>query len=213
MIRVRKKFAIPVTLLTLLSATASAAYLTETFPFEQRGIIKESDTCESLGDPEQVTPRLNRRLPFATNYAFKDDPGSRFDKTESYFNSHCSVAGDGEVLLFSRTEMMRSEPANSWARYVMEEGWDDKASDFDSFPAGAKGVASKRVAAIFIPCVPRGMIPGGEYNLSVVVRSKEDLIGTETEARNELINIALSAAKHAHTSANCDLPSQLPHNV
>ncbi|WP_190138069.1 hypothetical protein [Streptomyces longispororuber] len=109
----------------------------------------------------------------------------------------------------ARTEMMRAEPPRGWAKAEVFDG-QQNSDEYHSFPAGDKGLVSPTQAAVFVPCLADGKVPGGEYNLSVIVQLKQAVESSEDEARKKLTELTVRAAKFAHQDAGCGLPSRLP---
>ncbi|WP_171114374.1 MULTISPECIES: hypothetical protein [Streptomyces] len=170
------------------------------------GEISQSAVCESLGPDHQSVAALKSVLPQAASYTFDDEVNLRVGDRDDNYTSACFVSGDGEELMSARTQMMRAESAQSWVGDEIEQYAKD-SSPLTSFEAGAKGVASSSVAAVLVPCASEGKIPGGQYNLSVVVQLKEMGDSETAKARSALIKLAKNAASYAHGKAKCDMPS------
>ncbi|MBZ9638495.1 hypothetical protein [Streptomyces sp. PSKA30] len=203
----RAKVRIAVGAVVTLGLLGCAAYLFEIPPFdEQVGEIAESAVCESLGPSSKSVTALKSVLPEASSYAFDDDVTLRVDEQDDGFTSDCFVSGGGKEVMSARTQMMRADSAQNWVSGEVEQYVED-SSQLTSFDAGAKGVASSSVAAVFVPCTSAGKIPGGQYNLSVVVQLKESKGASTAQTRSGLIELAKSAASYAHAQAKCDMPS------
>ncbi|MFD4588079.1 hypothetical protein [Streptomyces sp. NPDC058434] len=193
---------------------AVAAYAFGIPPFERRGQIKASEVCESLGGSAKVIPSLKGSLPSDPEYRFDDRLSGRDVTSESSdYTADCLVWGKDHLLLTARTEMILTETAESspsdirsWATAAV----DARESEIKNFSAGTAGVTAPRKAAILVPCASPGRIPGGAYSLSVVVDLKRQAESGDSEIRQELIDLAISAAGFSHAKAKCDLPSKLP---
>lgn len=201
------KIPIAVGAITAVGLLGCAAYLFEIPPFDKQvGEIEKSAVCESLGPPSQSVAPLQSVLPEASTYAFDDEVTLRVDDQDDGYTSDCFVSGDGKALMSARTQMMRAEAAQTWVSGEVEQYGED-SGQLTSFQAGAKGVASSSVAAVLVPCASAGNIPGGQYNLSIVVQLKEAGRSGSAETRAGLIELAKSAASYAHAKAKCDMPS------
>ncbi|MHC3453247.1 hypothetical protein [Streptomyces prasinus] len=189
----------------VLVGALGALHLLKVPPFEEdTGDIEASSVCDSLGQGSQSVGALRSVLPEKSSYAFDDDVNLRMDEQDSSYRSDCFVSGDGDQLLSARTEMIRDEPFQNWvgsevAQYA--EGHDR----LTPFATGPKGTASPSVAAVFAPCTSPGKIPGGQYNLSVVVHLEKAGKASDAETRAGLVELAKNAAKYAHTKARCDI--------
>ncbi|MFI8950815.1 hypothetical protein ACIGO6_30375 [Streptomyces sp. NPDC053750] len=191
-----------------LAAICGAAYLLKVPPFaEETGDIAAGAVCDSLGLASQAADALESVLPAETSYAFNDEVHLRVDDQDDSYRSYCSVSGDGDQLMSVRTEMMRDEPLKSWI--------DSEVAEFASreqltpFTANDKSAASPSVAAIFMPCASPGKIPGGQYNISVVVHLEKAGKVSDADRRATLIELATSTATYAYGKAKCDASSEL----
>ncbi|MER5843493.1 hypothetical protein ABT099_24995 [Streptomyces prasinus] len=188
-----------------LAGTFGALYLLKVPPFgDETGKIEASAVCDSLGQVAQSVGALRSVLPENSSYASDDDVNLRVDEQDSSYSSDCFVSGGGDQLLSARTQMIRDEPFQNWvdsevAQYA--EGHDRLAP----FTTGPKGTASPSVAAVFAPCTSPGKIPGGQYNLSVVVHLEKAGKASDAETQAGLVELAKNAAKYAHTKARCDI--------
>ncbi|WP_327679592.1 hypothetical protein [Streptomyces sp. NBC_00467] len=209
----RKAVVVPIALLTGVSVLTGVAYVAGFPPFEERGTIDAGTMCESLGNSSKVFSSLERVLPSQSRYSFDDEVTSRANSTDDNYASGCFVRGDTEQMLSVRTEMMLigPEPTRStvadWADGIQTNSPDRRP--FNSFAAGNGAVASSRTSAILVPCTPPGEIPGGEYDLSVVVTLKGNSRAGDTESRQSLIDLVRSAADYAHRNARCELSAKL----
>ncbi|WP_437059883.1 hypothetical protein [Streptomyces sp. enrichment culture] len=61
------------------------------------------------------------------------------------------------------------------------------------------------MAAVFVPCTSVGKIPGGQYNLSVVVHLEEAGKADDADIREGLVELAKNASAFAHGRAKCDI--------
>lgn len=206
----QKRFIIPGAALIAIGLALGSAYLLKFPPFESPvGHIRTADLCNSLGPKEQAASSLKSVLPRESEYSFKETPGTRIGADGSSYTSDCFVRGEDKILLSVRTEMMRAEPPEGWVR---SEVLDTAGSlqGLKQFQAGDEGVASSSEAGVFVPCVSAGRIPGGKYNLSVIVKLKRKGDSSNGEALAALRELAVGAAGFAHRDARCDLPAKLP---
>ncbi|WP_328726321.1 hypothetical protein [Streptomyces sp. NBC_00259] len=212
-----KKVVIPLAALLCVASATAAAYAFGFPPFERRGDIRASDVCESLGKSAKVVPALKGSLPSEPGYKFDDRlDGRDITQGASDYTADCLVWGEGRVLLSARTEMMLTETAENMGsetydvRDWAKEALNVRESDIKSFTAGTRGVNVARKAAILVPCASPGHIPGGTYSLSVVVDLRKHEGSGKPEVRQDLIDLAINAARFSHQKAKCDLPSRLP---
>ncbi|MFF0112023.1 hypothetical protein [Streptomyces prasinus] len=188
-----------------IAGVLGALYLLKAPPFgDETGEIEANTMCDSLGQGPQSVGALRSVLPEKSSYVFDDDVNLRVDEQDSSYRSDCFVSGGGDQVLSARTQMIRDEPFQNWvdsevAQYA--EGHDR----LTPFATGPKGTASPSVAAFFMPCTSPGKIPGGQYNLSVIVHLKEAGKAGDTDTRAGLIELAKNAAAYAHTKARCDI--------
>ncbi|MEV0256308.1 hypothetical protein AB0H82_18845 [Streptomyces sp. NPDC050732] len=207
MTTIPKRYLIPGTLAITVGLTVGIVYLASTPQADNSNTVRSSDSCNLLKTDEAVSA-LNEVLPDRSAYAFDEEP-VRIHSTEASdsFTTSCFVRGDHDLLLSARARMMIAEPHKAWESTIFE-GEADKEERVTPFEAGVRGVTSPDKAAAFVPCVPKGKIPGGNYNLSVVVDLKQRGDVSEAQARDSLIDLAVSASKHAHKAAKCTLPSR-----
>ncbi|MGW6272407.1 hypothetical protein [Streptomyces sp. NPDC055060] len=206
----QKRVIVPVAALAGVGLFAAATYLLNLPPFEsQQGTIRSADVCESLGPSSSVVPTLKQILPSEDSYSFQDTPGTRVGEEDGSYTSACFVSGEDRVILSVRTEMMISEPSKDWIENTVLGG-PGSGRDLEPFTTDGKGVASPRLAAILVPCTSAGVIPGGSYSLSVLVKLKESGESSEARTRMSLAQLAVEAAKFSHDKARCDLPAKLP---
>jgi hypothetical protein len=188
---------------------AGIVYLSYPSGSDKHAPISASDVCKPLSNDTSVAT-LKQVLPEQSDFSFDEEPeASRLpaEVSDSYSTS-CFIRGDQNLLLSVRARMMRAEPPNSWAREIFA-GRDDEAGRVSRFEAGTRGVASPIRAAAFIPCAPKGKIPGGSYNSSVVVSLKKRGDVSDAQSRDGLIDLVTSFGKHAHKNAGCTLPSRI----
>ncbi|MET9825534.1 hypothetical protein ABZ038_28680 [Streptomyces sp. NPDC006349] len=188
-----------------LVGVLGVTFLLKIPPFsEDMGDIEASDVCNSLGSESQSADALRSVLPEESSYTFDDDVNLRVDDHDDSYRSDCFVSAGDRQLLTARTQMMRDEPTQSWLDGEVTKVAGEKAH-LRPFTAGVSGVASASVAAVFLPCTSAGKIPGGQYNLSVVVHLDEagEAEGADTQAG--LVELAKNAAAFAHDRAKCDI--------
>ncbi|MEV8392448.1 MULTISPECIES: hypothetical protein [unclassified Streptomyces] len=204
-----KKFLIPIAALVAICLATGMFYMLGLPPFAKRGEIKASDICESLGSPTKAVSALEATLPSEPEYSFEDTvTGKNVAQEGSSFTAACFAYGDKETLLSARTEMLLTEPAESWADYALDE---KSGSDRESFKAGSAGfITANNKVVLQVPCAKAGSIPGGEYSLSVVVDLKTDTTSDDAKVRQGLKDLTVGAARYSHERAKCNLPSELP---
>ncbi|MEU2560092.1 hypothetical protein ABZ626_12250 [Streptomyces longispororuber] len=194
------------------SIILSAAYLLETGPFSRPAgtdTIKAAELCDSLGSRVNAARRLSKILPDRAVYSFQETPGRRATSGNSTYTSSCFIRDENKIVMSARTEMMRAESPQNWVQAQVVDRRRN-VEQYQSFQAGEKGIASPVQAAIFVPCVSKGKVPGGAYNLSVSVHLKQAAEIDAKEAREELTGLVTGVARFAHQRAGCDLPSELP---
>ncbi|MFD0419427.1 hypothetical protein [Streptomyces sp. NPDC127108] len=205
----QKRFIIPGASVLAIGLALGSAYLLDFPPFESSvGEIRATRLCDSFGTKKKAVSSLKSVLPRESEYSFKETPGTRVGSDGSSYTSDCFVWGDDKILLSVRTEMMRAEPPEGWIRSEVLDTAGSRRG-LKGFQAGDEGVASSSRAGIFVPCVPAGQIPGGKYNLSVIVKLKQKGDSSDSEARAALRELAVGAAGFAHRDARCDLPAKL----
>ncbi|MFF0000454.1 hypothetical protein [Streptomyces avermitilis] len=205
----RSKILIPASIAAVVILLAGAAYLFNLPPFSaKRGEIKAGSVCDSLGSASQTVKALQKILPDEPSYSFDDDVNIRVDDSDDSYRSDCFVAGGNSQLLSARTEMMRAEPAKEWVSSEVREK-EPEAQSLTPFAAEYEGVASSNVAAAFVPCATEGHVPGGPYNLSIIIELKQHREASERKLREGLIELAKNAAAFAHQKARCDQPSKI----
>ncbi|MCX5034978.1 MULTISPECIES: hypothetical protein [Streptomyces] len=188
-----------------LAGVFGAAYLLKMPPFsDDPGHIEANEVCKSLGPTSQAVDALRSVLPEESSYSFNDDVSVRVDNHDDSYRSDCFVSAGGRQLLGARTQMMRDEPTQSWIDGEVAQVAGER-NQLRPFSAEVRGVASSSVAAVFLPCASAGNIPGGQYNLSVVIHLEEAGKAENTETRAGLIELAKSAATLAHDRAKCDI--------
>ncbi|MEU9594653.1 hypothetical protein AB0D84_33705 [Streptomyces sp. NPDC048193] len=182
-----------------------ALYFFKAPPFgEDAGNIEASAVCDSLGSGSRAAGALRTVLPEESSYAFDDDVNLRADERDSGYGSDCFVSGGGDQLLRARTQMIRDEPFESWADGEVAQYADGKGR-LTPFTTGLMGAASPSVAAVLVPCTSAGKIPGGQYDLSVVVHLEKAGKANDADTRAGLIDLAKNAATYAHAKAKCDI--------
>ncbi|MFB0620758.1 hypothetical protein [Streptomyces sp. AGS-58] len=203
----RRKFLLAGGAALLLCVVLGALYALGLPPFEDEvGEIKASDVCGTLGRSSSSAAALKRVLPDKSSYAFDGavtDP--RLDDTDSSYYASCFVDGDGDQLLAVTAEMAQYDKAEEWVKDVVENHV--PVGTVTPFGAGDKAVASDKVAAIYFPCVARGV---GQH-LSVVAHLKQPRGADGGQLREGLITLARNAALAAHKKAKCDAPPKLTH--
>ncbi|MFK4071834.1 hypothetical protein [Streptomyces sp. NPDC029674] len=207
-ITVPKRYLILGALAITASLTVSVIYLTSTSQSDNPETIRASDSCNSLSTDRAIAA-LNAVLPDRSDYSFDEEPpGSYSTEASGSFSTSCFVRSEQDLLLSARARMMTAEPPKVWENELLQ-GDAGGASKVTHFEAGVRGVVSLDKAAAFVPCVPEGKIPGGSYNLSVVVDLKKRGDASEATARKSLIDLTVSAAAYAHKVSKCTLPSRI----
>ncbi|MFI7322939.1 hypothetical protein [Streptomyces venezuelae] len=207
MITVPKRYLVLGALTLAAGLMGGVLYLSNSSSSDSPVTIKAADSCTSLSTQRAVSA-LNEMLPERSAYSFDEEPElSQSTEASDSFSSSCFVRGGGDTLLSARAQMMIAEAPDIWEREVFEDESNDRRKS-TRFTAGIRGVAYSDKAAALIPCVPKGQIPGGAYNLSVVVDLKKHGNSDDAQSRKKyLIDLTLSAADHAHRAAKCTLPS------
>ncbi|MEV0037205.1 hypothetical protein [Streptomyces sp. NPDC050804] len=198
--------------LVLLVVLGAVAYAVGLPPFEKRGEISADRVCGSLGDGEAAAAALPDALPEKSEYRFSGQDGRRSDESRDQFASHCFVSADGKTLLSVTAEMVTSPSPDSWSERVIKDESvpGENGGPTLDFTAGDKALATGRLAAVYVPCVTEGRLPGGPRHLSVVAHAVDAPDSSEKAARQSLVDLVLMTARHAHERATCDLPSRLP---
>lgn len=181
------------------------AYACGAPPFEEeRGEIKASAVCGTLGSSSGSAAALREVLPDKSTYVFDDAiTDARTDDMDLSYERSCFVDGDGKQLVVATVEMLQYDNADDWRKDVVEELV--PASSVKPFVAADKAVASREIAALYVPCVRRGL---GRH-LSVVVQLKQPGKADDEDLRQGLITLARNAARFAHQQAKCDAPSEV----
>ncbi|MFH8609967.1 hypothetical protein ACH4D5_21050 [Streptomyces sp. NPDC018029] len=207
MITIPKRYLVPGALAITVGLAAGIVYLASASQSDDSGTVRSAEACNLLQSKPAISA-LNRVLPGQSAYSFDEGPvGSRSAEASDSFSTSCFVRDDDNLLLSARARMMMAEPRKTWESTVFE-GDVSEEGRVTRFEAGIRGAASADKAAAFVPCVPEGEIPGGSYNLSVVVDLKQRGELTEAQARKSLIDLTVSAASHAHKAAGCTLPAR-----
>ncbi|MCS0605969.1 hypothetical protein NX794_32895 [Streptomyces sp. LP11] len=189
----------------LLCLVGGVLYAFGLSPFgEEKGEIKASEVCRTLGASDGSAVALRRVLPGESAYSFDDavsDP--RRDDMDVSYSSSCFVDGGGKQLLSATAEMLQYDHAEEWVEEVV--GQFASVSSLKAFDAGDKAVASDKVAAVYLPCVARG---DGQH-LSVVVHLKQQGGGGAERLRDGLVSLARSTARFAQQNAKCDVVAEV----
>jgi hypothetical protein len=189
----------------VLALGCGLAYACGAPPFgEEKGEIKASAACRTLGSPDGSAAALRRILPEKSSYSFDDQiMHRRIDDTDRTYETSCFVKGDEKMLLVATAEMQDYGKAGEWVDDVL--GNAAMPSSVTPFQAGDKAVASERIAAVYVPC--RGK--GPREHLSVVVELRQRGGASGAEVREGLIALARNAASFAHRQAKCDAPAKV----
>ncbi|QXE36632.1 hypothetical protein KQY30_22825 [Streptomyces sp. GMY02] len=198
--------------LVALVVLGAVAYATGLPPFEKRGEISADRVCGSLGDGEAAAAALPDALPEKSEYRFSGKDDLRNDESRDYFASNCFVWADGKPVLSVVAEMATSPSPDAWGEQVIKDESvpGEEGGRRADFPAGDKALATGRLAAVYVPCLSEGRVPGGPRHLSVIARAIAAPAASEEAARQSLADLAVIMARHAHTRAKCDLPPRLP---
>ncbi|WP_381567871.1 hypothetical protein [Streptomyces eurythermus] len=174
-------------------------------PFdEERGEIRTSAVCKTLGSSSGSADVLRKVLPGRSAYSFDDQfTHRRTDDTDRTYETSCFVNGGGRMLLVAAVETVGYDKAEEWVQDVVANA--SAPSDVTSFRAGDRAVASERIAAVYVPCRDKGP----RERLSVVVELKQRGGATGAKAREGLISLARNAAVFAHQQAKCDAPARV----
>ncbi|MFF9004005.1 hypothetical protein ACF1GW_31830 [Streptomyces achromogenes] len=189
----------------LLCLVGGVLYALGLPPFdEERGEIKGSAVCKTLGASGGAADVLRKVLPGESSYSFDDQVmHRRVDDADRTYETACFVNGGGKMLLSATAEMVGYDKAEEWVQEVVANA--SAPSDVTSFQAGDKAVASERIAAIYVPCRDKGP----REHLSVVVELKRRGGATDAEVREGLSSLARGAALFAHRQAMCDAPAKV----
>ncbi|MEV5429532.1 hypothetical protein [Streptomyces sp. NPDC052701] len=197
----RPKILLMAGLALALALAAGIAFSFDLPPFKRSGLIRAEDVCPSLGAGSATVSALDEVLPDKSSYSFREDTRDpRTDELDDSYQTSCFVRGDNEQLLFAGTEMLEYDRAGSWMEEAVAQF--ESAAALKPFAVGDNGVASSRVAAIYLPCTSHG----ANRHLSVIVRLKKHGNAADSALRNGLITLATNAASYAHAEARCDLP-------
>ncbi|WP_432126640.1 hypothetical protein [Streptomyces sp. bgisy082] len=198
------------TAVVVAGLAVGAAYVLEVPPFAGRGVIDSENVCASVGDPGRSVPALKDALPSKAKYSFEDRyNGKNVAEGGSSYNTYCFVRGDGDLLLSTRSRMVLAAPSKKWVMEALEQERTGKAEQFE---AGALGVVdpTSLKAAVLTPCSAPGTVVGGSYSISTVVHLRPHDGASGPKVKQRLADLAVEAARSAHKSAKCDLPSGLP---
>ncbi|MFI5728333.1 hypothetical protein [Streptomyces cyaneofuscatus] len=202
--KIRARFVVT-TLAGIAALTAGTAYLLGVSPFERTGTIEASEACKNLGSSEKVIPAIKELAPPKHKYSFAEQ-NNRGSVTHF---SGCFVRADEIDFLVTRTE---DTPTGSMTFETWAEGpasrmvTTEDPKNFDRFGTDTWGVVSRNKAALAVPCLPRG-----KQSLTTVVllRDSAEPNRGKDRYRQELIDLAKSAAAFAHEDANCTLPLKI----
>ncbi|MFF6870962.1 hypothetical protein [Streptomyces sp. NPDC012450] len=207
----RRRLALSVSAVVVVAGLAvGAAYALEVPPFAGRGVLDSENVCASAGDPGRSVPALEDVLPSRTSYSSEDRyDGKNVTEGGSSYSAYCFVWGDGDLLLSARSRMVLAAPSKEWVREALEQERTRKAEEFE---AGALGVVdpTSLKAAVLTPCSAPGTVVGGSYSISTVVHLRPHDGAGGPKVKQRLADLAVEAARSAHKSAKCDLPSGLP---
>lgn len=189
----------------LLCLAGGVLYTLGLAPFkEEKGEIKASEVCRTLGGSSSSAAALRRVLPDKSSYSFDDAiTDARTDDMDDSYATSCFVDGGGKQLVAATAEMLQYDKVDEWVRDVVEESV--PASSVKPFSAGDKAIASDKIAAIYVPCVARGF---GRH-LSIVVHLKQPGSAGREQLQEGLISLARNAAVFAHQKAKCDAPPKV----
>jgi hypothetical protein len=208
MITVPRRYLTPGVLAVAAGLTGGILYLSSSSSSDGPAAIEAADSCSSL-KMQRAVSALNDVLPERSEYSFEEKPEvSQSTEASDSFSSSCFVRSGESTLLSARAQIMIAEAPDAWESEVFGDESDGRRKA-TRFAAGVRGIAYPDKAAAFIPCVPKGQIPGGGYNLSVVVDLKKRGDSGDSQSRKSLIDLTLSAADHAHRAAKCTLPSRM----
>ncbi|MGW1727386.1 hypothetical protein ACWCQK_31270 [Streptomyces sp. NPDC002306] len=187
----------------LAAAGVTVAYLFGAF--ESRGEIKADDVCRNVPDRQEAAKVFNSLLPRAAAYDFH----ATWRPDQDWgFRSACIVEGSGDEPLL--TLQATVGPSKSWQTWA-DEKLPPTSGKVSYFNAGIKGVSTSDLAAVYFPCYRSEKTSKSQYNMTVFAHALKPLEASDGEARQALIDLAVSLAHQAHKDAKCDLPSELPH--
>ncbi|MFC9945173.1 hypothetical protein [Streptomyces pratensis] len=190
-------------LATTVGLAIGTAYLLEIPPFEGVGTIEAGKVCKNLGSSDKVVPALREIAPREPDYSFTEQDNQGLI---TYYSGCHGQASDTEFLV-TRTEYTSlGGTFESWLNGPASKMVDtEDPKNFDRFePAtDAWGAVSKNKAAVTAPCSP-----DKKKSLTTIVQvwHAAESDRTEDRYRQELIDLAISAAEFAHKDADCTLP-------
>ncbi|MET7318165.1 hypothetical protein ABZX83_22885 [Streptomyces thermoviolaceus] len=117
--------------------------------------------------------------------------------------SDCFVYGNGKQLLAAKAETLEYNSTDEWGQEAV--GQLAPLSSLKPFSAGDKAVASDQVAAIYVPCLSRGV----NRHLSVIMWLKRKGDAPSSTIQRGLIDLARSSAQYAHAAAKCNVDAKL----
>jgi hypothetical protein len=193
----------------------TVAYATDAPPFpinDKRPIVSE-EVCRPFIDDHQSFVALQEALPPAEKYSSDASGNTTRQYGDSLWQNDCAIYGDGDLLLSGSAEMGNWASPLAWVRDRRGEYFDDESGPQYQFQSGLASRAGEETAEILLPCVPPGEIPGGRYQLSVVVHAHAALQGPAEDRRMALARLARGLAEHMHAQARCTEPADLPTDV
>lgn len=192
---------VPVVALALIGGLV---YVYRLPPFTKRGEIEASAVCTSLGDKTRAANALRKVLPEEASYSFTEDPIElEITQTRTTYLSDCFVYGNRKQLLAAKAETLEYNSTDEWVEEAV--GQLAPLSTLKPFSAGDRAVASDQIAAIYVPCLSRGV----NRHLSVIMWLKRKGEASSSTIRRGLIDLARSSAEYAHSAAKCDVEAKL----
>ncbi|WP_181765251.1 hypothetical protein [Streptomyces albidus (ex Kaewkla and Franco 2022)] len=181
------------------------------FPVQKRGEITADEACRSFGDGKRAAAQLEKVLPSRGEYGARGSTPPRASDQDSW-EASCFISGDGDRLLYASSELAAYGSAESWLEAPSRDHVGEGGKSH-TFQAGEAAVVTERTAEVLVPCVPEGEMPGGAYQLGVVVHAQKPLEGSAEENRRALATLALETARYTHGEAECTQPSKVPAKV
>ncbi len=189
------------------AALAAAGLLTAYLlgAFEKRGHIDADDICHNVPNRKATTQIFNSKLARSARYDFS---GNWNPDPDWSFTSSCTARGEDDRALFSLRA--KAGAARSWQQWAKTHIPPNDGGEITYFDAGVKGLSNTEIAAIWMPCYAHERASNSQYNMTVSAFAIAPLEASDKEARQTLIDLAISFARKAHKDAKCDLPSKLP---
>ncbi|CCK28235.1 putative membrane protein [Streptomyces davaonensis JCM 4913] len=189
------------------AALAAAGLLTAYLlgAFEKRGHIDADDICRNVPNRKATAQIFNSELARSARYDFTEN--WRPDPDWSFI-SRCTAHGDDDRALF--TLHAKAGPDKSWQQWAKTHIPPNDGGEITYFDAGVKGLSNAEIAALWMPCYTHEKTSNSQYNMTVYAFAIDPLEASDKEARQTLIDLAISFARKAHKDAKCDLPSKLP---